>query len=266
MHLASHYQYDYACAEGLCKYLSFLLQHLWLLWSLVPWWFIVVLGIVNQNRFCGHQFMWKLLRCYVIVRGLQKKVECKVLWNIFVRLYKLALIYELMNVPYPPFSLIHNQCISPWNCWKHIEKSVVLPSQSTPRAPGKNTELFLPNWLSTMWLSDVTVHAILHSRYFVLHIKNCMYGSLQHKACISEALRPEVIAIRKTVFEVRYLRWQVPMGSNGGSLRAARTNSRHQVDNIIRGMPLVCLRPLIHLWMEVYWLRGCPGPWHADMK
>ena len=89
-------------------------------------------------------------------------------------------------------------------------------------------------------------------------LENCMYGSLQHKACNSEALRPEVIASRKTVFQLRYLRWQVSMGLNGAWLRAARTNSRHQVGRIIRGMPLVCSRSLIHLRMEGSMLRGSP--------
>ena len=55
-----------------------------------------------------------------------------------------------------------------------------------------------------------------------------------------KALCPEVIASRKTVFQVRYLRWQVPIGSNRALLKAARTNYRHQVGSIIRGMPLVC--------------------------
>ena len=82
-----------------------------------------------------------------------------------------------------------------------------------------------------------------------------MYGGLQCRACISEALGPEVIASRKTIFQVRYFRWQFRMGSNGASLMAARTNSRHQVGSIIRGMPLVCSRPLIHLHMEGSRLR-----------
>ena len=62
-------------------------------------------------------------------------------------------------------------------------------------------------------------------------LENCMYVSLQHSACISDALSPEVIASRKTVFQVRYFRRQVLMGSHGGLLRAARTSSRHQVGN-----------------------------------
>ena len=94
-------------------------------------------------------------------------------------------------------------------------------------------------------------------------IGKCMYGGLQHRACISEALRPDVIASMKTVFQVRYLRWQVPMGSKGASLRATRNNSRHQVGSIMQGMTLVCSRPLIHLRMErsrlrvVPWTRAC---------
>ena len=57
-------------------------------------------------------------------------------------------------------------------------------------------------------------------------LENRMYGSKQHNlVCISEALRLEVIASKKTVFQVRYLRWQVPMGSNRGSSRAARTKT-----------------------------------------
>ena len=60
-------------------------------------------------------------------------------------------------------------------------------------------------------------------------LENRMYGGLHQSACISDALHPEVMASRKTVFQVRYFRRQVLMGSNGGSLRAARTNSRHQV-------------------------------------
>ena len=56
---------------------------------------------------------------------------------------------------------------------------------------------------------------------------------MQHKACSSEALHPEVIASRKTIFQVRYLRSQVSMGLNGALVRAARTNSRHQVHIII---------------------------------
>ena len=42
-----------------------------------------------------------------------------------------------------------------------------------------------------------------------------MYGDLQYRACNSEALRPEVMASRKAVFQVRYLRQLVLMGSNG---------------------------------------------------
>ena len=76
--------------------------------------------------------------------------------------------------------------------------------------------------------------------------------------CASQKLCPEVIASRKTVFQVRYLRQQFPMGSNRASLRATGTNSRHQVDSIILGMPLVCSRPLIHFRMEGSKLRDMP--------
>ena len=62
-------------------------------------------------------------------------------------------------------------------------------------------------------------------------LENPKYGSLHQSASISDALHPEVMASRK-VFQVRYFRWQVLMGSNEGSLRAARTNSRHQVGKI----------------------------------
>ena len=47
------------------------------------------------------------------------------------------------------------------------------------------------------------------------------YGDLKHKACISEALHHEVIASRKAVFQVIYLRRKVPMGSNGTLVRTA---------------------------------------------
>ena len=89
-------------------------------------------------------------------------------------------------------------------------------------------------------------------------LENRMYGGSQHSTCISDALRPEIMASRKTVFQVRYLRRQVLMGSNGGSLRAARTNSRHQVGKTMRGMPLVSSKPLIHLGMQGSRLRFTP--------
>ena len=56
-------------------------------------------------------------------------------------------------------------------------------------------------------------------------LENRKYGGLQHTECILEALWAEVIASRKAVFQVRYLRRQVPIGLNGALVRAARTNS-----------------------------------------
>ena len=60
-----------------------------------------------------------------------------------------------------------------------------------------------------------------------LAAENHMYGDLHHRACISEARQPEVIASRKTIFQVRYLRRKVRIGLNGSWSRVARTSYDH---------------------------------------
>ena len=52
---------------------------------------------------------------------------------------------------------------------------------------------------------------------------------------------------KKAVFEVWCLSEQVATGSIGALVKAARTNSRHHTDVIMRGVPLECSRPSTHL-------------------
>ena len=49
--------------------------------------------------------------------------------------------------------------------------------------------------------------------------------------CISEALHPEVIAIKKAVFQVRYLRWKVLMVSNWALVPELTPGRRIQSQN-----------------------------------